>query len=272
MAINWFEGGRRINRLFLTLIALGGVGYLFLGGYTTVFLFSSTPDEPWYFAPRECEQPSEEVSLWELDTPSLGGRMVALCFLAEKGDILYAEANPFDQFDARMTPQQRADAMRRFEADPYAGLAIPEDDYAGIAIPETAAPRKPVNYDILKSGDAKSAYAKGKASLAQQTARMTPQKWYWHADRYDEQAKAYMDKRKADFVLTPDLIRRIGEGTWSLRWNRFTARFKEASPIAFGAMFFLWFLATVVGWIVRGFAGIPSDQDFRPSKVKREAS
>ena len=99
-----------------------------------------------------------------------------------------------------------------------------------------------------------------------------PQKWYWQGDSYDEPVKAYMDKRKADFVLTPDLIRQIREGTWSLRWNRFAARFKEASPIVFGAMFFLWFLATVVGWIVRGFAGIPSSQDFRPSKVKREAS
>lgn len=213
MAINWFEGGRRINGLFLTLVALGGAGYLFLGGPSTAFLFSSTPDEPWYFAPRECEYPSEETYLGDTDTLALEGRTVALCFLAKKGDILYAEAPP------------------------------PKD-----------APPPPITFE--RPG----------------MATVTPQKWYWHGDSYDEPVKAYMDKRKADFVLTPDLVRQIREGTWSLRWNRFTARFEKAAPIVFGAMFFLWLFATVVGWIIRGFAGIPNGQDFRPSKTGRGQS
>lgn len=213
MAVNWFEGGRRINGLFMTLVALGGAAYLFFGGSSTVFLFSSTPDEPWYFAPRECEYPNETEYLWDRETPDLNGRTVALCFVAEKGNILYAEAPP------------------------------PKD-----------APPPPI---IIGPPGA---------------APPPPQKWYWHGDSYDEPVKAYMDKRKADFVLTPDLTHQIREGTWSLRWQRFTARFEEAAPIVFGLIFFLWAFAAVLGWIVRGFAGIPSGQDFRPASRKSENS
>lgn len=212
MAVNWFEGGRRINGLFMTLVALGGAAYLFFGGSSTVFLFSSTPDEPWYFAPRECEYPNETEYLWDRETPDLNGRTVALCFVAEKGNILYAEAPPPKDAPPRIT-----------------------------IVPSEAAPAP-------------------------------PQKWYWQGDSYEEPVKAYMDKRKADFVLSPGLIRQIREGTWSLRWQRFTARFEEAAPIVFGFIFFLWAFAAVVGWIVRGFAGIPSGQDFRPASRKSENS
>lgn len=81
-----------------------------------------------------------------------------------------------------------------------------------------------------------------------------------------------MDKRKADFALTPDLTRQIREGTWSRRWNGFTSRIEEAAPVVFGSILFLWIFAAVIGWIIRGFAGIPSGQDFRPTTRKEESS
>ncbi|OYU35258.1 hypothetical protein [Novosphingobium sp. PASSN1] len=189
------------------LVALGGAGHLFLSSPSTVFLFSSTPDEPWYFAPRECGYPNDTEYISDQEPPELNGREVALCFVAEKGDIYYAEAPP------------------------------PKD-----------APQPPPPIGGASTG-----------------ANRTPtQKWYWHGDSYDEPVKAYIEKRKADFVFTPDLIRQIRDGFSTLRWNRFTARCNEAAPFVFGTILILWLVAAVVGWIVRGFAGIPSGQDFRP--------
>ena len=210
MAINWFEGGRRINGLLMALVALGGAGYLFLGGSSTVYVFSSTPDEPWYFAPRDCDYPNETEYPSESTALELNGLSVALCFLAEKGEIFYEEAPP----------------------------------------PKAAPP------PITSTGGG---------------APASPQKWYWHGKGYDEPARAYIDKRKAEFTLTPALIRQIGQGTWSRRWNGFTSRITEASPFVFGSIFFLWIFAAVVGWVVRGFAGIPSGQDFRPPTRSEEA-
>jgi hypothetical protein len=189
----------------MALIACAGAGYLFFGSQSTVYLFSSTPDEPWYFAPRECEYPNETAYLSDRMSPDLKGRSVALCFLAEGDSIFYAEAPP--PKDAPPPPI--------------------------IITPPGATPRP-------------------------------PQKWYWSGKSYDERVQAYITKREAEFIMTPRLIRDIRQGTWRLSWTRFFARLEEGAPFVFGSILFLWVFATVTGWIVRGFAGIPNGEDFRP--------
>lgn len=207
MAINWFEGGRRINSLLMAVVALGGATHILFGGSSMVYVFSSAPDEQWYFAPRECDYPNDTEYPSEGSSPELSGISVALCFLTEKGEIYYSEALP------------------------------PQD-----------------------------------AQEHKVTGPTPAQKWYWHGKTYDQDVVAYTDKRKAEFALTPDLIRQIQEGTWRLRWTRFISRIKDAAPFVLGFIFSLWMLAALIGWIVRGFAGIPSGQDFRSTTPKDDSN
>lgn len=46
---------------------------------------------------------------------------------------------------------------------------------------------------------------------------------------------------------------------WSARWKNI----KDNITITIGGLAFLWIFSWCVGWIVRGFAGIPSGQDFK---------
>lgn len=205
MDINWFEGGRRINALLMWIVGIVGAGYVVLSGSGTVYLFSASPDQPWHFAPKECEYPNEDRFMWKREFPQIGNKNLSLCFETVQGDVLYAEAPP------------------------------PKD-----------APPPPITFD--------------RGNLRPPP----PNKWYWHGGTYSEEVRAYMDKREADFVLTPMIASHVRDGLWRLRWARFKNRVEEAAPVVGAALLFLWLFCAVAGWIIRGFAGIQSGKDFRP--------
>lgn len=87
------------------------------------------------------------------------------------------------------------------------------------------------------------------------------------ADTYSDQAEAYMHSRMDSFKFTDQEMQKIGRDQWMIGWTRFWDRVQQAVSWVAGIVAGLWALATVLGWIVRGFAGIPNGQDFKKTSA-----
>lgn len=86
MAINWFEGGRRISKLFIGIAGLGGMAYVALSATPPVRFSTSAPDEPWKLSFDGCNYPSDEKYLDQHDFGNGTERSVSLCFEASIED------------------------------------------------------------------------------------------------------------------------------------------------------------------------------------------
>jgi hypothetical protein len=82
----------------------------------------------------------------------------------------------------------------------------------------------------------------------------------WGDQAYSTTVSTYADNRSDQFTLpgadNPQLDRQ-----W---WDAQFERVKTAAIIAGVGCVVLWFLSTVIGWIVRGFMSIPMGHDTRP--------
>jgi hypothetical protein len=217
--VNWFEGGRRISKLFMVLVGLGGAAYVAFAT-APMATVETLPGEGWKVSATECPFTAHEEYLWDYDW---GGSKsgIAFCFRQfENGGIPYAIAP---------TPPN--------EAKRYA------DEQAEIAAAD------------------KANEAKGEPPPIRRVSE--PPKWYFTADEYSDAVQSYAKKRVADFQMTPELrdqlIRTQKAAWWGAHWKAFN----EALPWVFGLCVFIWLLTAVIGWIVRGFAGVPRGQDFR---------
>jgi hypothetical protein len=80
-------------------------------------------------------------------------------------------------------------------------------------------------------------------------------------NRYAPEVDAYIEKRKTAFSIPPAHLGRVSD---LLRAKKRSDRL-EIMGVTIGCMFGLWLLSSVVGWIVRGFFGIPGGADRKPS-------
>lgn len=93
MAVNWFEGGRRIRDLLLWAVALCGGIYVIWGSTPTVYFSTRHPDDSWKFTGEDCTYPNESKYLWSYAFKPGDKRSVSLCFLVnEREKIPYREA------------------------------------------------------------------------------------------------------------------------------------------------------------------------------------
>ena len=95
---------------------------------------------------------------------------------------------------------------------------------------------------------------------------MQSSKWYYYGNMFDDQIMSYEELRDASFRLTPEMAQRVRETSSSRLWAARREAFQSGAPYVFGVIAFIWVLTAVIGWIVRGFAGVPMDSDFRPAK------
>tara|TARA_R110000772_G_scaffold18400_6_gene51404 strand:+ start:13805 stop:14920 length:1116 start_codon:yes stop_codon:yes gene_type:complete len=89
-------------------------------------------------------------------------------------------------------------------------------------------------------------------------------------EAYSSEADFYMNRRMNNFQFEYGEHEAIAKGQWMIGWVRFWDRVAETAPWAAGGLFVLWALTALIGWIVRGFAGIPSGRDFRSETVEIE--
>ena len=83
-------------------------------------------------------------------------------------------------------------------------------------------------------------------------------------DAHDNVLEEYISKRVQNPDISPAELVYAQDNLWKRKPKAIWGRTKEMFPFAAGAIVFLWLFASVMGWIIRGFAGIPSGQDFRP--------
>jgi hypothetical protein len=86
--------------------------------------------------------------------------------------------------------------------------------------------------------------------------------WYYTDDSYSPRVDAYVAKSVADLKVTRELREQLNKTPWRFRAHK--RAFKEALPWVLGLCIGIWLITAVIGWIVRGFAGVPTGQDFRP--------
>jgi hypothetical protein len=72
-----------------------------------------------------------------------------------------------------------------------------------------------------------------------------------------------MDRRRGEFRLTPQLIEAARSDSWGRWWAGKKELFGDAAQIVAPVLFGIWLLTFVIGWVVRGFRGIPTGSDFR---------
>jgi hypothetical protein len=81
----------------------------------------------------------------------------------------------------------------------------------------------------------------------------------WMAGEYDNDVRAYMDRVAAGFSLGPSDLARLQQVKRQKMWEQW----KQALAMLVGGLIVGWVLIAGVGWIARGFMGIPRGQDKR---------
>lgn len=96
--------------------------------------------------------------------------------------------------------------------------------------------------------------------------------WFYSAPEYDRRVQSYVSDSIADLRITPELATRLRDSMSSVRWDDRKRAFNEAFPWVAGICFFLWAFTFATGWIIRGFAGIPTGEDSKPANPKSKSS
>jgi len=95
-------------------------------------------------------------------------------------------------------------------------------------------------------------------------AQLVPYKmqkgWWWGNLRYSPEVEAYTKARAESFQLS-QADQRAAREEWNRQW---WSNSRSTGLFAVGGWVVLSLLQMLVGWIVRGFFGIPWDQDRRP--------
>jgi hypothetical protein len=84
----------------------------------------------------------------------------------------------------------------------------------------------------------------------------------WGNDPYSPDVAAYTRSRANDFVLA-DADARVAEADWGAQRRR---NFGYGFAWAVGGWVVLSVIQALIGWVVRGFLGIPSGRDDRPEQ------
>jgi hypothetical protein len=86
-----------------------------------------------------------------------------------------------------------------------------------------------------------------------------PSRW-WMGAMFDPDIRRYTERTAKNFRLTPSDEKWIDARVWP---ERIEAA-KTGMAAMFGGLAFMWGLAWAIGWVVRGFLGIPRGRDTKP--------
>lgn len=81
----------------------------------------------------------------------------------------------------------------------------------------------------------------------------------WGGGKYSQEVSEYIKKRTTFFYLPPEASKEFSKKWWGKKFENVRGGIKIAAIGYFSILIF----SLVMGWIVRGFLGIPQGQDFR---------
>ena len=234
MLINWFEGGRRITRLCMAIAAISGGIAIYLHEPPSVQFYTSTPRDRWHpslvptDAPEWAKAPLEcaySETFWDFEIKPGFVRNVSLCFLAnDQGKIVYYSG------------AEEAERLKKVE------IALSRAKSSG-------------NLDDVRSLSEEAAQVRSRLSKDRLNE--------WSGEPYATEVKSYIDKRVAEFELNPNTIAVIDKDLPPIEREAFFQHAIQALTITAYFIGGLWAFSFVLGWIVRGFAGIQRGKDFR---------
>lgn len=213
MAVNWFEGGRRITGLLQASVALVGAFYVLFGSSGNAVVFETrSPDQNFQLTFEPCRYPDLTRNIgYKVELRRGDARDIELCFRQDINGILYRD------YPAPVVVMPPPLTMR---GEP---------------------PRPP----------------------------QPPPRYFLAGAAFSPEVQAYVDERVDVFRHARYEWESIARDSLlqGKLW-RIWYRLKEAWPWVFGLAFGLWIFASTIGWIIRGFAGIPSGKDFRAHPVE----
>lgn len=242
--MNWFEGGRRITKLCMAIAAL-------IGGYNAFFEYrqpalefsTASPRDAWYpnlvaAKPSPVWAGASEASLvcarneilWDFEIKPGLVRDISLCFQPnEAGEIIYFSAAEESKY------------LERVEAAIAKAEAVGELEDARALKAEADRLRQNMKMAQIRSAQDLS----------------------W--EETEVEISDYIAQRVADFSITPAALAKIEKGLPRIEREAFIDHVIEVLSVTAYFIGGFWLFSFVIGWIVRGFAGIPRGQDFRPA-------
>ncbi len=244
MALNWFEGGRRITKLFMAIAAL-------IGAYNAYFEFSppalefstGSPRDEWranlppenpddrYPGTLICSQ-SEMIYDFEIRPGLL--RSISLCFQPdEQGNIVYYSAAEEGKY------------LNKVEGAVAKATAAGDIKAARLLALEAARTRRSIQEAQLRDNQDLT------------------------GEEVEADVSSYVARRVAEFEIDADTAAKIEKELPRIEREAFFKHSKEVLLIAAYFIGGFWIFSFIMGWIIRGFAGIPRGQDFRPKPLKQ---
>lgn len=183
-----------------------------------------------------------------------GGRRIAaiVAVLWASGCIGYAVfAEPYASIYYRVvavTNPFLASGCTRDDTPEYISKKTPTGDSVSIticfALTDTTDGRRMVPYAVTETGD---------------RVRL--------ADKYSSEVSAFKRGVAERLELSPEAVQRADAARWSSRIEIL----KNAGLCLVGGLAFWWAMTAAVGWVVRGFLGVPRGKDIR-EQAKEKAS
>lgn len=85
----------------------------------------------------------------------------------------------------------------------------------------------------------------------------------WGNQKYSSEVSEYAERVARNFTLSAADEQWLDERWWPERWESL----KDSAGVLLGGLAAIWIISKIIGWIVRGFAGISSARDHKP-KIK----
>lgn len=276
MTINWFEGGRRITKLVIAGTALIG-GYVLFSGFREPSLqfYIASPLDEWHFrvtaeppAPEDACDPSE--TFWNFEVKPGVFRDIVLCFDAggksdaEIATEMAAQAD-FDITAAReegYTDPEIIDYVRLLLSR---SVSVTFDD-GSIEIYTDVPDDVPANeIESRAQEDFPGRRVKQTTNFDQEIGTLFYEGISGRADTLE--STTWWQGEISDFKISPEMLSSVEQNLPQIDRRAMISHLTSVvgTSAAFIASF--WMLSFLIGWIVRGFAGIPRGQDFRPPQI-----
>ncbi|NOU20750.1 MAG: hypothetical protein HOO93_03005 [Methyloglobulus sp.] len=251
MAINVFEGARRIAKLIAVLWVIGVLALQFeslKNPYISAnFQVDSPGNTPLRMDGQEYKCGDDDATeSWLSKYTNKGTEVkVTLCFKARVVD------------DGRKLIPIRDDHVAN--AKRLAEWIGANHDKKGTTKYQEyeAAYNKAIKAKNELISDAKEARELGDPDLELAILRKLA---VWGYEKYSPEVSSYTKKVADSFKLSKADEEWADSEVWSIRLENI----KECLLIIFGGLIFIWLFSWIFGWIVRGFLSIPTGQDNKP--------
>jgi hypothetical protein len=274
MKINMFEGARRIAKLIAVIWVVGVCIYVFNSKpYIHAYYRVDSPDSvPTRMGEQVigCEVEDATEYLFSQHTSKGTDFSLELCFKPKIFDdgrklIPYQILKPVT--DTTILAQLNGD--NKIEKGPKNPSGFDPDAYLKSKAQPTMNLSKQEELEFRHRAKQEASTSGGwRSDPVVEQPKTNQEKVEWGNEKYSTEVSNYTKMIANGFRLTKADEEWVDSKLWPARWENI----KEGLLATVAGLVFLWIFSWGVGWIVRGFAGIPTGQDMRPEVKQTPAA